>query len=288
MHQASLGYIWILLAALCWSLLGIVSRVCLDAGVLPLETAFWRAAVGCLLFLIHAACTDGRSVKLGHALLFVLFGAWGVGIFFASLQYSIRLSGGATAVILLYTAPVWVALFARLFFRERISRRKWLAMGIALAGTALVSFSGGSLPEHASPAGIAWGLLAGLCYASHYPFYRWWQARYSTASIYALMLLGGLAALGLSMPVRTDFPPQIWLWLTLPGILTCYLAYVCYGLALRRISLVRAAVICNLEPVLGTLWVWLFRDENFLPAGWLGSALVLASVVLLSADPEKD
>ena len=105
-----------------------------------------------------------------------------MGIFFASLQYSIRLSGGATAVILLYTAPVWVALFARLFFREHISRRKWLAMG------------------------IAWGLLAGLCYASHYPFYRWWQARYSTASIYALMLLGGLAALGLSMPVRTDFP----------------------------------------------------------------------------------
>ncbi len=37
------GYVWILLAALLWSLLGVVSKFCQHAGVLPLETAFWRA-----------------------------------------------------------------------------------------------------------------------------------------------------------------------------------------------------------------------------------------------------
>jgi Permeases of the drug/metabolite transporter (DMT) superfamily len=100
---------------------------------------------------------------------------------------AIRLSGGATAVVLLYTAPVWVAFFSRLLFKERITRRKALAVGIALSGTALVCFSGGSLPGKTSAEGIAFGLLSGLCYASHYPFYRWWQVRYSTATIYAYM-----------------------------------------------------------------------------------------------------
>lgn len=48
------------------------------------------------------------------------------------------------AVVLLYTAPVWVAVFSRLLFRERISPRKIGAIGVALTGTTLVCFSGGS------------------------------------------------------------------------------------------------------------------------------------------------
>ena len=68
------------------------------------------------------------------------------------------------------------------------------------------------------------------------------------------------------------------------GLLTCYLAYICYGQGLKRISLVRAAVTCHLEPVLGTLWVWLFWNESFSAAGWFGGALVLGAVLLLTTD----
>lgn len=278
------GYVWILLAALLWSLLGAVSKFCQQAGVHPLETAFWRAAIGCAFFVAHAGLTGGLRIRLRDALIFMLFGAWGVGVFFGAMQMAIRLSGGATAVVLLYTAPVWVAFFSRLLFKERITRRKALAVGIALSGTALVCFSGGSLPGKASAAGIAFGLLSGLCYASHYPFYRWWQVRYSTATIYAYMLLGGVAALGCSGPITLTHAPQTWLWLFALGLLTCYLAYICYGQGLKRISLVRAAVTCHLEPVLGTLWVWLFWGENFSISGWFGGALVLGAVLLLTTD----
>ena len=81
-----------------------------------------------------------------------------------------------------------------------------------------------------------------------------------------------------------DHAPQTWLWLFVLGLLTCYLAYICYGQGLKRISLVRAAVTCHLEPVLGTLWVWLFWDENFSLSGWFGGALVLGAVLLLTTD----
>ena len=157
-------------------------------------------------------------------------------------------------------------------------------MGIALCGTAMVCFSGGSLPGQASLAGIAFGLLSGLCYATHYPFYRWWQSRYSTASIYGYMLLGGVAALGFGGPISINHAPDTWGWLFALGLLTCYMAYICYGQGLKRISLVRAAVTCHLEPVLGTLWVWLFWNECFSAAGWFGGALVLSAVFLLTTD----
>ena len=84
-----------------------------------------------------------------------------------------------------------------------------------------------------------------------------------------------------SASVELLFP---WPWLFALGLLTCYLAYICYGLGLKRISLVRAAVTCHLEPVLGTLWVWLFWNESFSAAGWLGGALVLGAVLLLTTD----
>ena len=285
MQQNSVdGYVWILLAALLWSLLGVVSKFCLHAGVLPLETAFWRAGIGCVFFLAHAGLTDGLRIPLRHALIFVLFGGWGVGVFFGAMQMAIKLSGGATAVVLLYTAPVWVAVFSRFLFGERITKRKALAVGIALCGTALVCFSGGSLPGQASLEGIAFGLLSGLCYATHYPFYRWWQSRYSTASIYGYMLLGGVAALGFGGPISINHAPGTWGWLFALGLLTCYMAYICYGQGLKRISLVRAAVTCHLEPVLGTLWVWLFWNECFSAAGWFGGALVLGAVCLLTTD----
>ena len=282
------GYVWILLAALLWSLLGVVSKFCQHAGVLPLETAFWRAAIGCAFFLAHAALTGGLRIPLRHALTFMLFGAWGVGVFFGAMQMAIKLSGGATAVVLLYTAPVWVAVFSRFLFDEHITRRKALAVLIALSGTALVCFSGGSLPGETSLEGIGFGLLSGLCYATHYPFYRWWQRRYSTASIYGFMLLGGVAALGFSGPVHVDHAPDTWGWLFALGLLTCYMAYICYGQGLKRISLVRAAVTCHLEPVLGTLWVWLFWNESFSASGWMGGALVLSAVFLLTTDKTSE
>ena len=283
-QNTSTGYIWIMLAAVLWSLLGVVSKFCLHAGVLPLETAFWRAGIGCAFFMAHAAVTGGLRIRPLHAAVFMIFGAWGVGIFFGAMQMAIKLSGGATAVVLLYTAPVWVAFFSRILFKERITLRKSTAIAIALTGTALVCFSGGSLPGKASATGIACGLLAGLCYASHYPFYRWWQSRYSTATIYAFMLLGGVAALSLTSPASMHHQPSTWGWLFALGLLTCYMAYICYGQGLKRLSLVRAAVTCHLEPVLGTLWVWLFWNENFSVSGWFGGILVLAAVLLLTTD----
>ncbi|WP_291302411.1 EamA family transporter [Desulfovibrio sp. MES5] len=287
-NPQSSGYVWILFAAFFWSLLGVASKFCIAGGLLPLETAFWRAAIGCICFIIHAAITGSWRVSVRDAIIFMLFGLWGTAVFFAAMQISIKLSGGGTAVVLLYTAPVWVAFFSRILFKERITKRKVLAIGIALCGTALVCFTGGSIPGEASIMGILFGLLAGFCYATHYPFYRWWQARYSTAAIYAYMLLGGCIALGLFEPIHINHSLDIWAWLIVLGFLTCYLAYFCYGMGLKRISLVRAAVTCHLEPVLGTLWVWLFWDENFTPLGWLGCALVLGAVLLLTTDKSKE
>ncbi len=283
------GTLFILLTAVLWSVLGLISKYCMAQGMLPLECAFWRCFFGCAAFFLHCGLLGELRIPLRHALLFMAFGVWGIGVYYSCAQFTIKLVGAAMDIILQYTAPFWVAVFARLLFGERLTPVKLAALAIASLGTVCVCLSGGSLPDKSSSLawlGIVTGLLTGLCYASHYPFTRWWQRRYPAPVIFTWMLAGGTLALlvvtALTEPLHFAFSVPVWLASAAMGLLCTYLAFVCYGEALKRISLVRAVVTCELEPVLAMFWVWLFFGEQFRSIGWFGSALIIASVLVLS------
>lgn len=276
------GYGLAVLSAGLWSVIGPLSRFCFEAGVQPGEVAFWRLALGGLCFLLHAVLRGECRVTPRDGACFVLFGAFGVASFFISLQLAIERSGAALAVVLMNTAPAWVAVFSRLLFRERITRGQFLALALAMTGTALVCLSGGSLGGPVSLFGLACGLLSGFTYAMQYPFFVWWKDRYSTAMLFAATFLPAAAVLWPFTGFAADKSLSVWLTLLALGMLTTYGAYFTYGLSLRLISPVRAAIISNLEPVLGTFLAWMFWNEMFLPVGWAGCALVLFAVVLLT------
>ena len=276
------GYALAVAAAVLWSVIGPLSRACFEAGIQPGEVAFWRLALGGLCFLLHASLRGECRTNWHDGSCFILFGIFGVASFFLSLQLAIERSGAALAVILMNTAPAWVAIFSRLLFKEHISRGQLLALVLAMAGTALVCLSGGSLGGPTSFLGLACGLLSGFTYALQYPFFVWWKDRYSTAMLFAATFLPAAAVLLPFTSFAENKPLSVWLVLLALGTLTTYGAYFTYGLSLRLISPVRAAIISNLEPVLGTFLAWLFWNEMFLPIGWAGCALVLLAVVLLT------
>lgn len=278
------GYLYVLAAAWLWSLIGPFSKICLAEGLAPLEMAFWRAVFGGVCFFAQTAFCGGLRIPLHHAAVFCIFGVLGISFFFATLQISIQLSGAAMAMVLMYTAPAWVAVFSRWLFHEGFSARKIAALSVAMAGTALVCFSGGSLKAAPSVLGIVCGLASGVCYAAHFPFYVWWKSRYSTATLYAYMLLGGAVALYPFVEFSPHYSALAWASLLALGVVTNYAAYLAYGQSLKLLSPVRAAVIGNMEPVMATLWVWLFWQENFSLYGWVGSALVISAVFLLTTD----
>ena len=64
------GLILILLTVFAWSVIGLISKNCLAAGVSPLETAFWRAAIGAACFITHASLRRQIRIPLRHAALF--------------------------------------------------------------------------------------------------------------------------------------------------------------------------------------------------------------------------
>ena len=280
------GYFFILLAAACWGLLGPVGRFALESGVSPLEVGFWRAALACIFFMAYAA--GHKMLKLDSVRdigAFVLFGVFSIALFFVSFQYAVKYGGAALAAVLLYTAPAWVAVFSRLFFKNRITPLMAAAIGISLAGIACISFSGGPAEgpdagEAFSVAGVLFGLLAGLMYSTHYIVTKLYLGRYTVYTLYGYGTLFGALVL---LPF-VEFAPKSagdWASLSFLGLVCTAGAYWAYCEGMKRLDPTRAAVLATVEPVIATFAAWLLWDEIFSLAGWIGAALIIAAVLLL-------
>jgi drug/metabolite transporter, DME family len=282
------GYLWVFAAALLWSLIGPFSRTVLDAGVGPLEIAFWRALIAGAAFALHALLTRQARLRpwpAGGADLAALaaFALIGVTLFYAALALAIDAGGISLAFVLLYTAPAFVVLLAWPLLGEPLSRRKLLLVGLAMVGVALVARAGDGAGVSVSVAAIAWGLASGASYASYYLFGKWVLARYAPVTVFAWVL--PLGALGLLPLVRfaPAKPPEAWLWLVVLSLVSTYLAYLAYYTGLRRTEASRAVLVATVEPVAAALWAAALFGERLGWWGWAGAALVLAAAAAAGA-----
>ena len=276
-----IGTIYCVLAALAWAIIGPVSRVCFAEGMDPASVAFWRMAISGMCFLVHALLSGGLKAGRRDLVSMVLFGAVNVSLVILSLQISIQKSGGAIAIILMFTAPAWVALFSRLLFHEAINSTKVAALALAMAGTTLVCLSGGSLGGEVSYIGLACGLLSGFTYAFQFLFFTWYKDRYSTQALFAMTFLPAAVVLFFFAhlgPMSLHAAGALFVL----SVVSTYVSYYWYGQSLRYLSPVQAAILGNLEPVVSTLLCWWLWNENFSLIGWLGCAFVIGSVLLLA------
>lgn len=276
------SYASLALAAFLWGLNLPASRIFMEHDLGPMELSFWRGLSGTILFGLHVAITGKWRAKPSHALHFTLFGVIGVGLYNLSSQTATEDAGAAMAVILLYTAPGWVAILSRFVLGHSLNSRTLIALGISTAGVMLLSLSGGGLAQNASALGIAAGLVSGLCYALHFIYNARWHDHYSTSTLYFYAMLGGTLCLApMAAPKLSVAQPSLILVVMLVFGATTYLAYLAYGFGLKLVKPVPASVIVNLEPIIGSLLAFILLGERFPLYGLFGGGLVLAGVLVL-------
>lgn len=288
--SSRMGYICLLLAAFFWGMYGPVSRWFLQLGLSSQEIAFLRCAVGCFCFGLHAVIRGQWRIAPRDLPKIVLFGMIGLGLLNISYQVAVRECGAAFAVILLYSAPAWVALISVRILRHPLSRRCIGSMVAAMIGVALVTLSG-STENRLTLFGTGAALAAGFFYALHFPWNYHWRNKYSPVTLYFYAMLGGALLLFPLAGYPADLaakPVRVWLHV-LPGlVLVTYLPYLCYGSGMRGVNPAPAAVIVNLEPVIGCAAAYLWWHERFSPSGWFGAALVISAVFLLVAGKQGE
>ena len=283
------GYAFIIMAAALWGMIGPLAKLAFREGVEPLEVAFWRAFFAWLCFGGQALWRRKVRVRRSDLSMLALFGFTGVFLFYGSYQIAVRQGGAALASVLLYTAPAWVALMAAVFFKERMTLPKWSALGLTLAGVALVSRGSATAVASGAPIsllGIGCGLLAGFCYALYYIFGKVLADRYAAETVFLLILpMGGLFL----TPWLTFGPksPAAWAALLALAFFCTYGAYHFYYAGLRHLEAGRAAITATLEPVVAAVAAYFWWGEFFTPLGYAGAAMILAAVAIMIRDNLK-
>lgn len=273
-----MGYVYIVLAAACWAMLGPVARLAFVEGLSPLEVAFWRAALGGACFVVHVLVRRPRGVAKTDLPAVLGFGLVGVTVFYASYLWAVEAGGAALASVLLYTAPAWVAVMSVMWLGERMTRRKAVAVALTVSGVAGIAV-GSAADVHFTVAAIGWGLVAGWSYALYYPFGKKYFARYAPVVVFGYALPVG--ALGL-LPFVEFAPksPVAWGALVWLGVVSTYVAYSLYARGLKRLEATRASVVATLEPVMAAAVAYAWWDEQFGVWGYVGAVFVLAGVLL--------
>ncbi len=278
--MGQLGFGLIFLAAVLWALIGVFTAEILDAGVGAMEIAFWRALLGGALFALHAALAGHWELKEKWDLgLFVIFGAFGVGLFFGAYNLAIEAGGISLAVVLLYTAPAFVVVLARIWLGEALSLTKIVAVALVVMGVAAVAFGGDSPGVSINPYSVGWGLLAGLGYASFYIWGKRLLRRYHPVTVYAFILpIGALVILPLVN--FTEKSMMVWGLLAVLVVFSTYLAYLFYYMGLRHVEASRAVLVASLEPVMAATLAALFFDERLGAWAMVGGLMVVSASVI--------
>lgn len=249
-----------------------------------MEVAFWRALLAWGFFGVHAAATRSLRLAPRDIPMVAVFGITGVTLFYGTYQMAIRLGGAALASVLLYTAPAWVALLARMVFREPLTPSKIAALALTLAGVVCVSRGGGTV--HMTASALLFGLAAGFCYSLYFIFGKYFSTRYSSPNLFFYLLPIGAATLFPWVEFSSK-SPTAWGALLIIAAACTYGAYFCYYLGVRHLEASRAAITATLEPVVAAVTAFAWWDEAFGISGYVGSGLILGAVVMVVMDHRK-
>ena len=215
----------------------------------------------------------------------VLAGATGIFLNQLTFNYALDYTAAANVALILGAAPAFTAAFAVALGHERVRPVHWLALGVSLAGVALV-VQGGSGLEGFSLKGDLLAICAGLTWAAYSVMLRPLFGRYSAMRLSTLMILVGavlmapFAAVQLAHQDFADIGALRWGALAYSTVFPLVVTNVLYFAALRRVGAARATLFMYLQPFLGALFAALLLSEAIGGIQLVGGVFIVGGVAL--------
>lgn len=265
------------IAPVLWSSAGVVTRHIERAPAF--EQVFWRSLFACA-FVAAALWVFQRRTpfKAVHAAGWPgLFSGAMWAIMFTAFVVALSLTTTANTLVTMSISPLLTVLLARMFLKDPVPARTWLAAAAAAAGIAWM-FSDGlyaSGPRHV--AGMLVAFLVPVAAAANVVVLRASAAR---VDLIPAVMLGGAISCLVALPLALPFSASSRdiLLLALLGIFQLGLPCMLLVLASRSLLAPELALLGLLEVVLGPLWAWLGAGEVPARATLIGGAVVLAAL----------
>ena len=235
----------------------------------PLVLAGIRSGIAALVIFLYDKPTHLRFGK------FTVGGAISYAIMVIFFVLANKMTTSGNAILIQYTAPVYVAIFSFWFLGEKSNTIDWITILIMLFGLGLFFFDKLSFTE-------LWGniaaLIAGFGFAATILFMRKQKMGRPIDSV----LLGNLITFFVCIPfIMSDvtFDVKPWIGISYLGIVQLGLSYVFFSKAIRYVSALDAIIYPVIEPIFNPILAFFFLGELMSGNAQIGGVLVLIGVI---------
>ena len=296
------GYFYIGSAALFWGIAATLGRAAFTGRLLrggalrdidPLILSQSRATLSLAVLLPVLLIRRGAAALRvpGRDLLqFFLLGILGVAASNYLYYLAIQRTNVATAIILQYTAPVWVLLYTVARGARRPSLRRTSAVGLAVLGCALAVGLVGSGGLRMDPVGVTAALLAAFSFAFYNVGGHRVLARYDRWKVLLWVLVATSSFWIFVNPpwkiIAAHYGREQWAFMLVFSLVSVLGPFSCYFAGLQHLEPTRAIVASCLEPLFSIVIAALALGELLRPFQTVGIVLVLVAIVLIQF-PER-
>ena len=288
-NKKMIGTLLIILAGCFWGSMGIFVRRLGTYGFDSIQIVSIRVTLAALIFALILLVKDraGFKISLRDIPLFLGLGFGSILFFTICYFTAITMMSLSTAAILLYTSPIWIMLMSVLFFKEKLTKKKLIALAIAFTGCVLVSGISG---DGISPLGLLIGLGSGIGYGLYSILGTIALRKYSPFAVTTYTFM--FAAVGSWVVCRpsevfskfsnaSDLPFLI-LFCGLTALITAVIPFLAYTLGLRNVEASKAGIIATIEPMVATLIGIVVFSEPLTVLSAFGMIMILAAVIILN------
>jgi drug/metabolite transporter (DMT)-like permease len=264
-HERRRAIWFLVIAAILFSTAGFLIKL---VQLPALAVAGGRSAVAAIIIwaYLRRPKFTWSKIQIGCAIAYC-----GTVLFFVIAN---KMTTAANAILLQYTAPIYIAVLGVWVLGERTRLLDWVTIGLVLIGMSLFLLDGLSA---GNLIGNGFGLLSALCFA----FLAMLLRKQKDSSPMESVLLGNILTAIIGLPSLMLSQPDVksLLGLTLLGVFQLGIAYILFTNATRHVSALELVLIPVIEPILNPIWVVLMVGERPSLLALIGGLIVMGAVV---------
>ncbi len=292
-----LSLILVLLAGVFWGSSPLFVSYVSALGFDSIQCTAIRLVFGAPMLFIVLLVIDRKIPRLTFKML-VCFAASGICSVLAMCicyYFSIQNTSASVAAVLLYTAPIFVMIMSVVFFKERFTPKKLVALILAVLGCALTSGIIGGIKR--SLLGVVMGVASGFAY-SLYGIISTIALKEGATPLSCTAFSFLFAAIGAciianpieiaSKTLELENPIGALFLMLIFSLCTAVVPYILYTVGLSGTKPDVAAISASSEPVVATLFGVLVLHQSIDVFQIIGVLLVIGAITVLNINPKKN
>ena len=290
MSNSLKGTLLTVVAGIAWGLSGTSGQYLMAHRISALVLTNLRLLIagGILMLLAYATAKDKMLafLKDRKSLLSLLIFAL-IGLFLNQFAYltAIQETNAGTATVLQYVCPVGILIYSCIKDKVAPTLGEIVSIILAIGGTFLIATHGQLDQLSMTPAGLFWGLFSALTYALYIILPIALIKKWGSSLVIGVgMVIAGLVALPFTGVLQTTIPTSLDFLLAFAGIILIgtVFAYTAFLKGASLIGPVKSSLLASIEPISAVFFAFLIMNEQFYPIDFLGMAMILFAVTLIS------